>query len=412
MSLSLFDAMRSSQNPYLTGVMKQIATSDEMFSILPFEPISGESFSFEREVSLGSFAAIAPGGSVAESTGKTERVSISNREFTADLYVPNFAQEGMADIVSPLEQQTMMKMKQAGLTLAGKCITGGSISGVSLPSAFQSGAYVTALVSYSPFIRDSGRMLGGALKYTHSGTFLQFRAPDDTEYGAQVACASNGDYTLYSRDTSKWIRVTLTVAHATADAERLINFTSANEFDGLQNQVATGQIYDGTPTTGEAMSFGMLETLRDSVKNRGGKLAFVMNAAGRRKYNALVRATNAAGPSQVELAGMTFPTFDGIPILRNDNIPSTETGTSSGTGLTSIYLANFGFDDGVFMAAFGGPRFDVMADPRNVSVLGFRVYGIGQIEGNSKQGRRVAWFGGMGCKSDLSLARARRVNIT
>jgi len=410
MALTLIEALRSSRAPYLTGVIKQIATVDEMFAVLPFEPISAESYSFERELSLGSFAAIAPGGAVAESTAKTERVTIANREFAADLTVPNFAQEGMADIVDPLEQQTMMKMKQAGLTLAGKCITGGSISGIS-PQLPGGTPYIDALVAYSPFLRDSGRGGWAAFRYTHTGTFLAFRAPDDTDYGANVACAADGSYTLYSRDTSKWVTVTLDVSDLAADTQFLAQFTSSNEFDGLQNQVAPGQVYDEAPTTGAALSFGMLETLRDSVKARGGRMAFVLNAAARRKYNALVRATNAAGPGKVELAGMEFPTFDGIPILRNDNIPSTETGTSSGTNLTSIYLANFGFDDGVFMAAFGGPRFDVNADPRRVSVLGFRIKDIGQIEGNSKIGRRVLWFGGMGCRSDLALARARRVNV-
>lgn len=409
MSLSLFDAMRSAQNPYLVGVMKQIATSDEMFAGLPFEPINGESFSFERELSLGSFSAIAPGGTVAESTAKTERVSIANREFTEDLMVPNFAQEGMAGLVSPLEQQTMMKMKQAGLTLAAKCITGGSLSAIvsGLPAATP---FVDTLVSYSPFIRDSGRAVGAAFKYTAGTPTLQFRAPDDTDYGAAVDISGgDGTYTCYSRDTSKWVSVTIDVSDLAATTEFIVTFTASNEFDGLAKQVAPGQIYDETPTTGAALSFGTLETIRDSVKNRGGQLAFIMNSKLRRKYNALVRATNAAGPATVLLAGMQFPSFDGIPILRNDNIPSTESGTSSGTTLSSVYLANFGFEDGVFMAAFGGPSFDVNADPRNVSVLGFRVYPLGQIAAASKQGRRVAWFGGMGCKSDLSLARAQRI---
>lgn len=411
MALSLFDAMRSSRNPYLAGVMKQLATSDEMFAILPFEPISAESFSYERELSLGSFAAIAPGGSVTESSAKTERVSIANREFAADLDVPNFAQQGMADIVSPLEQQTMMKMKKAGQVLAGKCITGGSISAVvsGLPAATP---YVDALVAYSPYIRDSGRAAGHALKYTNTGTLLQFRAADDTEYGAAVACAADGNYTLYSRDTSKWITVTLDVSDLAADTQFIISFTASNEFDGLAQLCAPGQVYDPAPTTGEALSFGGLETLRDSVKVRGGRLAYVMPSAARRKYNALVRATNGAGPGTVELAGMQMPSFDGIPILVNDNIPTNETGSSSGTGETSVYLANFGFEDGVFMAAFGGPRFDVMADPRNVSVLGFRILDVGQVQASSAMRRRVLWFGGMGCKSDLSLARQQRVITT
>lgn len=407
MSLTLFEAMKSSQNPFQTGVFKQIATSDEMFGMIPFVPTAGEAHSYEREVSLGSFAAIAPGGNTTESTGVTERVTVANREFTADFAVPNFAEEGMADGLSPYDKQLIMKLKKAGLVLAGKMITGGSISGVNALE-FQSGVYVDALVAYSPFIRDAGRMVTGALKYTHAGTLLQFRAPDDQEFGTAVACATDGNYTLASKDPSKWITVTLDVSDATADATRSITFTAANEFDGLAKQVTTGQTTASVGATGDALSFDKLRTLRDAVKNKSGKLAYVMNAALLRKYEALVTNLGGVLPSTVLDGIGTVPTFGGIPILRNDNIPSTE---SKGGVLTlsSIYLANFGPGDGVYMAAFGGAQQQVMADPRDRAVLGFRIYNVGQLEGSSKQLGRLAWFGGMCCGSDLSLARASEI---
>lgn len=404
MSLTLFDAMKSSRNPFQTAMFKQLATSDEMFSIMPFEPTAGEAFSYEREVSLGSFAAMAPGGSTVESTGVTEAVTISNRQFNGDFKVMNFAQEGMADQVSPYDRQLAMKLKKAGQVLAGKMVTGGSISGYT-NEAFQSGVYVDALVSYSVYVRTSDRRAAGELKYTHSGTLLQFRAPDDQEFGTAVACAADGDFTLTSKDPSKWIRVTLDVSDATADAIRRITFTASNEFDGLQKQVATSQLIASTGTDGDALSFTTFRKLRDKVKIRDGKLAYVASAELIQKYEALVTALGGVVPTSVMEGGGIVPTFGGIPILRNDNIPNTEA-KGSATTLSSLYLGNFGPNQGVHMRAFGGAEQQVMADPRDRTVLGFRVWNIGQMEAASAQLGRLEWYGGMACGSDLSLARA------
>lgn len=408
MALTLYEAMKASQNAYQAELLKQIATTDDMFAICPWVPKLGEGFSYEREVSLGSFGAIAPGGSVNESTGKTEKVTISNREFSADFYVPNFAQSLMSDRVSQLERQTMMKLKAAGRTLAGKMITGGSISSATV-DAFDTGAYVDALVAASPFIRD--REGPGELKYTHSGTLLQFRAPGDPEFGDAVACTTDGNYTLASKDPSKWITVTLDVSDATANQTRRIAFTASNEFDGLQNQCASSQVRSASGNDGDALSFPILEELVDAVKNRSGQLAFVMHSKVRRKYNALVRATGGTDPGFVmegPLGKLTLPSFAGIPILTNDNVPVNESKGSAST-LSSVYLANFADGEGVYMGAYGSGRQEVDADPRDVSVLGFQIFELGQKEGESKQGRRLCWFGGMACGSDLSLARAKNI---
>lgn len=409
MALTLYEAMEASQNPYQAEMLKQIATSDNMFAIVPWIPKMGEGFPIEREVSTGSFASITPGGTVLESTGKTEKVTISNREFAADFFVPNFAQAMMSDRVSPLERQTMMKLKAAGRTLAGKMITGGSISSATV-DAFDTGAYVDALVAASPFIRD--REGPGELKYTHSGTALQFRAPGDQDFGDAVTASADGNYTLTSQDPSKWITVTLDVSDATLNQTKRIVFTASGEFDGLQNQVTSGQTRSATGTDGDALSFPILEELVDAVKNRSGQLAFVMHSKVRRKYNALVRGTGGTDPGFIiegPLGKILLPSFAGIPILTNDNVPTTESKGSSGSTLSSVYLANFGDGEGVYMGAFGNGRQDVQADPRDASVLGFQIFELGQKAGESKVGRRLCWFGGMACGSDLSLARAKNI---
>ncbi len=410
MALTIAEAMQASQNPFQTAMFKQIATTDHSFVLMPFVPKAGEGFGFEREVATGSFGAITPGGSVAESTGRTEWVTVSQREYAKDFYVPNFAQALMSDRGSAIDKQTMLGLKAAALELAGKMVTGNSISTTFTSEAFQSGSYVDALIQASPFIRE--RNGAGELKYTHSGTLLQFRAPGDPDFGTPVACATDGDYTLASYDPSKWIKVTLDVSDATADATRRIAFQATNDFDGMQYQVADAQTIDVTPTTGAAMSISILEELIDLVKVRTGQLAFIMNSALKRKYTALVRASGGTVPEFImdtPVGRYLAPSFNGIPILVNDNIPSNETGTSSGTSLSSVYLANLSPDDGVYMAAFGGGSQQVDADPRERIVLGFQMFDLGQKQGESKQGRRLCWYGAMAVGSDLSLARAKRI---
>lgn len=405
MSMTLFDAMKLSRNPMAVEVLDQVATSAELFGVLPFVPKSGEGFGYQREVTTGSFNFITPGGAVASSTATTEDVVITKREASEDFWIPNFAEDNMSDLISPKELQLKMKLKAAGRAIAGKVFTGTAINGF-VVEAFQSGPYVDALVSASAYIRD--RKAGGALKYTHSGTLLQFRAPGDDEFGTAVACASDGSYTLTSKSPSKWIRVTLDVSDATADATREISFTtSTKEFDGVARLVSSGQTRLSSGTHGDNLSYEIMEELLDAVKNKDN-LVFVGPAALRRKYNTLVRALGGTQPEHVLMGGQKVPTFNGVPFLADDNIPRTEA-KGSGTTLSSLYLMNLGEGEGVYMGANGGDRFNVDADPRDVSVLGFQLRDLGQSHTNSEGGTRLAWYGGLAVGSDLSLAAAKEL---
>lgn len=409
MSYTLFDAMKHSRHPYQTMLLRQIATSDESFSVLPFVPKGGEGFSYEREVELPEFDFINPGGSVSESTGRSERVLVTKREATSDFYVDNYAQDNMGDQISPLERQTAQKLKAAGRMLAQKIIDGGAITSFAM-EPFQAGPLVDALVDVSPFIQD--RHGPGELKFTLTGTLLQFRAPGDVDFGEAVEIASDGTFVLKSSSPSKWIKVTLDVSDATADAIRRITFsTSSHEFDGLERLVPPHRVRTSlaSEADGSDFTFGILEELRDMVKNRSGQLAFLMRSELRRKYNASCRMLGGVVPQWVQGPHVAIPSFDGIPILVNDFIPKDEAKGSS-TSLSSIYLVNFTPDgEGVYMGCLGGERHDVEGDPRNTTVLGFRIRDLGQKEGESKVGRRISWYGALAVGSDLSVARASEI---
>lgn len=423
MASTIIDRGKQLQEPFSVGLIKQISTADEMFGVLPVELKRGMTFSYEREVSTGEFGFIAPGGSVTESSATSERVDVSIREATSDVDVPNFAEDVQQDEgPSAIDRQIMAKGKAAGRLVAQTVITGNCADGVTMEEDFANGPGVDALVAASPFILTTTHGgAGGSLKYTHSGTLLAFRAPGDSSYGAGVSIAGgDANYTLASGDPSKWITVTIDASDLTtgaANAVRGILFTtSTNAFDGLPRFVKEGstQLLDAAPTVGNSLTFSLMDQLRDGVRNRSGVVAYVMNSAALRYYKTLARASG--GVTMAEIAGRSIPSHDGTPILINDWIPSTESASDAdpSTGLTSIYCANFAPEDagGVFLAVAGGDTLNVDGDPRNHTLLGFRLRDVGQVESASKHRTRLSFYGALGVGSDLSLTRARRVLLS
>lgn len=410
MPQTLYEAAKMSQNPFTVEAFLQIATADEMFAYLPFVGKDGEGFTYTREKSLGSFAFVADAHtSVAESTGEDEIVTVSKREAVADFYVRNFAQKNLAGRVNPLDRQTIMKLKAAGVTLATAVVGGGYITGFTMDSDFAGGPGVDALVTASAYM-DSSRAGPGSVKYVHSGTWLSFRAPGDRTYGTAVSIAGgDGSYTLVSDNPSKWIRVTIDATDFSANGVREILFTSStNEIDGLATSIVTSQVRTSSGTNGDEPAFGILDELLDSVKVKEN-LAFVMNGTLRRKYKNLLRGAGGLEPKELMDGTFSVPSYENVPILKNDYISSAESKGSSST-LSSIYLASFSAEQGFWMGALGGENFDVQADPRNVTVMGFRLEELGQIQGGpSAEGRRLMYFGGTALGSDLAAARASEI---
>ena len=318
--------------------------------------------------------------------------------------------ENMADQINPLDRQTVKKFKVAGRTLADKVINGRNNTGFSI-QAFQGGNYVDAVVP-GPWL-DSNRHGAGEIKYTNAGTLVQFRAPGDVDFGPAVAAATDGDYLLKSGSPSKYIVVTLDVSDASADAIRRITFSSStDEFDGVKVLVSSGQTRSSGGADGDQLSFSILDELIDSIKEwQDGKMAFFMHSKLIRQYESLCRA----GGFQLESAPLPgtaqqVRSYKGIYLLNNDNVGCDESKGASST-LTSIYLANLAPEVGLYMGALGGTRYNVETDPRNASVLGFRLTELGAIQkgGGNKVGRRLAWYGALALGSDLAAARAKEI---
>jgi len=176
--------------------------------------------------------------------------------------------------------------------------------------------------------------------------------------------------------------------------------TNAEEFDGLdvlnQQSVATG-------TNGGALSFAFLDELLDLVTDKDGQVDYIlMPARTLRSYKALLRALGGTTPgdTSIQVVGSdgterTILAYDGVPIFRNDYIPTTVTkGGSSNT--TTIYAGTF--DDGSRSHGISGLTSEVES--------GISVVDVGESETKDEHIWRVKWYTSLALFSEKGLAAA------
>lgn len=172
------------------------------------------------------------------------------------------------------------------------------------------------------------------------------------------------------------------------------NSVNAKEFDGLAKQVPVSQTLI-TATNGAAVSFSMLDELKDMVKN--GADVLMMRQGTWRAIRGLLRALggNDATMIQIENFGKPVPSYDGLPVIINDFMSAAEVqGSSSAT--CSIYALRLNETDG-FHGIYGGPN------------GGMAVEEIGTIQNKDAVRHRVKWYVGTALKATHSVARLKGV---
>lgn len=168
--------------------------------------------------------------------------------------------------------------------------------------------------------------------------------------------------------------------------------TNAKSFDGLANLVTSSQTLVAG-TNGAALTLGMLDELLDVVKL--GADALVMRRSTWRAVRALLRSFNGNHAEMIMIKnfGQPVPSYNGIPVLLNDFIPTDETqGSSSVT--TSIYAVRLNEVDG-FHGIVGG------------DAAGIKVEEIGTVQNKDAVRYRLKWYVGTALKSTLSLGRLK-----
>ena len=171
-----------------------------------------------------------------------------------------------------------------------------------------------------------------------------------------------------------------------------------NSFRGLLSLLPNSQLVN-SGANGANFSFELLDELIDKVKDKDGAADFIMLPARTlRKYYALLRGLGGASIGDVVTlpSGRQIPAYRGIPLFRNDWIPTNQTkGTATGT-CTTIFAGTF--DDGSGTHGIAGLT--------AMDAAGVRVEEVGVSETKDETITRVKMYCGMALFSELGLAAA------
>lgn len=170
-----------------------------------------------------------------------------------------------------------------------------------------------------------------------------------------------------------------------------------NTFPGLISLAAAGQTV--TPqTNGQALSFDIMDETMDLVVDKDGQVDyFAMHARTRRSYLALLRALGGASIGDVvELpSGAEVPAYRGVPIFRNDYIPTDQT-QGTATNATTMFAGTL--DDGSRQHGIAGLTAEVAS--------GIQIVDVGESETKDERIWRVKWYSGLALFSEKGLAVA------
>lgn len=178
--------------------------------------------------------------------------------------------------------------------------------------------------------------------------------------------------------------------------DQMINGTgTSNEFTGLRGLCAASQKVDAG-TNGSPFSFEMLDELLDKVTDKDGQVDYIMmNARELRRYRSLLRGLGGTGPTDVYImpSGAQQIAYNGIPIFRNDYIPTNLT-KGSASNASVIFAGTL--DDGSRSHGIAG------LTARNAA--GMSVVPVGQAENKDEEITRVRWYCSLANFSQLGLA--------
>jgi hypothetical protein len=188
---------------------------------------------------------------------------------------------------------------------------------------------------------------------------------------------------------------------------QLINGTgTSDEFSGLLALCDSSQtiIQDtaSVTTNGGALSFAKMDELIDLVTDKDGEVEYLMmHGRTLRSYYALLRALGGASIGEVvELpSGLKVPGYRGIPIFRNDWIPTNQTQGSLSTG-TTMFAGTL--DD--------GSRSHGIAGLTASNEAGIVVQQVGLSETKDNTITRVKWYCGLALFSLKGLAMLKGIS--
>lgn len=168
-------------------------------------------------------------------------------------------------------------------------------------------------------------------------------------------------------------------------------------FPGLLALASPNQEVD-TGANGAALSFTIIDEMTDLVTDKDGEVDYItMHARTIRSFKELLRQLGGAHITEVMQlpSGATVPVYLGMPIFRNDWIPTNQT---VGTSTTCATVFAGTFDD--------GSRQHGVAGLTAQEAAGIHIVDVGESERQDVRIWRIKWYCGLALFSEKGLAIA------
>ena len=404
--LSLVELLKGSNDPVLAGVAENIITVDQLISQLPFRSVGlSDHLTWKREKALPVVSKIASGDNITSTNALAyDRVTAYLRRLVCDQDIDNLDAGAAGGMAGAKAEAISRASKALGRTYGDDVITGAPAWTVTINDYGASGA-TSGTIVVGP--GQDPRLGNAQIRYVHSGTTVAYKAPGDSDFGAAVTYAAG--VKVYSQNPNKWATVTL----ATLSANGIVTLSfvaNSNEIDGMERLLSAAQTITAS-TNGDAITLATLDQLADLVTDSNGPKAYIMPSRTRRAVGALLRA--AGGATLGEFKAMNFgtgqdtmvPTYNGIPILRSDFIPITDTQGSS-SAATKVYCATLGDQAGLCglysEAGMDDDGGEIIASGMN----GIQVINLGTVQNADAKRVRVKAYWGVASKTEKGLAAA------
>jgi hypothetical protein len=404
--LSLVELLKGSADPVLAGVAESIITVDQLVAQIPFRSVGlSDHLTWKREKALPVVSKIASGDNITSTNALAyDRVTAYLRRLVCDQDIDNLDAGAAGGMLQAKAEAIGRASKAMGRTFGDDIITGAPAWTVTVDSYGGSGATSNTIV-VGP--GQDPRLGNAQIKYVHSGTTVAYKAPGDSDFGPALTYSAG--VKLYSQNPNKWVTVTL----ATLSANGIVTLSfvaNTNEIDGMERLLAAAQTITAS-TNGDAITLATLDQLADLVTDSNGPKCYIMPLRTRRAVGALLRA--AGGATMGEFKSMSFgtgqdvmvPTYNGIPILRSDFIPITDTQGSS-SAATKVYCATLGDQAGLCGLYSEAGMDDVGGEIIASGLNGIQVVNLGTVQNADAKRVRVKAYWGVASKTEKGLAAA------
>jgi HK97 family phage major capsid protein len=178
MPLLTVEAQKLSNDQLRAGVLENIITSDELFALLPFLPVNGKAYVYNRENTLGSAAFVDTDDVITEDAATFTKVTALLKRIIGDVDVDNFLEATHSDVTDQASVQIATKSKVVGRSYANKLINGDQTG---VPEEFDG---IKNLVAASQ--EFSAGTNGAALSFDHLDLLI-----DNVKVGQQKAFIMN-----------------------------------------------------------------------------------------------------------------------------------------------------------------------------------------------------------------------------